>query len=259
MNIPYEWIDASHKSPGLLEYRPSQERGLRFSENAKQMASMIAHSNTRSQTDLTVQPAKNGLNIVFGEGGDRVLLSMGDTDMTIYFYSRGVFTGKSVTFPNGKNAYCMDGRGKIKRWKQPVVLSYTCPLMKMHFFPRSSIELIKETPTTITYRSLEPVDKVYLEAFMGEAEMAIRFRDKSNKDEFIVSDESKNGKETLTIRDLSNIDAGYFEYRPIEHTISFFDKKSGFVLNTRGQMKLTNVDMTTKAESVIDLGNLLEL
>ena len=125
MNIPYEWIDASHKSPGLLEYRPSQERGLRFSENAKQMASMIAHSNTRSQTDLTVQPAKNGLNIVFGEGGDRVLLSMGDTDMTIYFYSRGVFTGKSVTFPNGKNAYCMDGRGKIKRWKQPVVLSYT--------------------------------------------------------------------------------------------------------------------------------------
>ena len=94
---------------------------------------------------------------------------------------------------------------------------------------------------------------------MGEAEMAIRFRDKSNKDEFTVSDESKNGKETLTIRDLSNMDAGYFEYRPIEHTISFFDKKSGFVLNTRGQMKLTNVDMTTKAESVIDLGNLLEL
>ena len=259
MNIPYEWIDASHKSPGLLEFRPSSERGLRFSENAKHMASMIAHSNTRSQTDLTVQPAKNGLNIVFGEGGDLILLSISDTDMSINFFHHGTFTGKAVHFPNGKNAYCMDGKGKTKRWKEPVILSYTCPLMKMHFFPRSAIELIKETPTTITYRSLEPVDKVYLEAFMGEAVMAIRFRDKNGKDEFIVSDESKNGKEVITIRDLANMSAGYFEYRPIEHTISFFDEKAGFVLNTRGQMRLTSVDMTTKTENVIDLGNLLEL
>ena len=94
---------------------------------------------------------------------------------------------------------------------------------------------------------------------MGEAEMAIRFRDKTGKDEFIVNDESKNGREFLTIRDLSNMDAGYFEYRPIEHTLSFFDKKSGFILETRGHMKLTRVDMTTKAETVTDLGNLLEL
>ena len=55
------------------------------------------------------------------------------------------------------------------------------------------------------------------------------------------------------------MDAGYFEYRPIEHTLSFFDKKSGFILETRGHMKLTRVDMTTKAETVTDLGNLLEL
>ena len=259
MNIPYEWIDASAKSPGLLEFRPSSERGLRFSMNPRRMASMIAHSNTRSQTDLTVQPAKDGLNIVFGEGGDMILLSISNTDMSINFFHNGKFTGRSVVFPNGKRAYCMDGNAKVKRWKEPVILSYTSPVMKMHFFPRSSIELIKETPTTITYRSLEPVDKVYLEAFMGEAEMAIRFRDKTGKDEFIVNNESKNGREFLTIRDLSNINAGYFEYRPIEHTLSFFDKQSGFILETRGHMKLTRVDMTTKAETVTDLGNLLEL
>ena len=223
------------------------------------MASMIAHSNTRGQTDLTVQPAKNGLNILFGEGGDNILLSISETDMSINFFQKGKYTGKSVVFPNGQKAYCLEANGKVKRWREPVLLSYTNPIMKMHFFPRSAIELIKETPTTITYRSLEPVDKVYLEAFMGEAEMAIRFRDKNGKDEFIVSDESKNGKETIMIRDLSNMEAGYFEYRPIEHTISFFDEKSGFVLDTRGRMRVTQVDMTTKAETVTDLGNLLEL
>ena len=259
MNIPYEWIDASGKVAGLMEFRPSTGMGLRFSMNAKHMASMIAHTNTRNQTDLTIQPAKNGLNIVFGEGGESILLSISDINMSINFFSKGKFTGKSVIFPNGEKAYCLDKNGKAKRWKEPVILSYTSPVMKMHFFPRSAIELIKETPTTITYRSLEPVDKVYLEAFMGEADVAIRFRDKNGKDEFIVSDESKNGKETITIRDFSNNPTGYFEYRPIEHTIAVFDEKSGFVLNTRGQMKLTNVDMTTKAENVIDLGNLLEL
>lgn len=256
MNIPYQWIDAFTRSNGLSEFRPEQDAGLRFAMNSLKGASMFAHNNGR-KTDLTVQPAKNGLNILMGDGNEMVLLSISDNDISLNFFKGGRFTGKSITFPNGKPFYKMDEKATVARRSNPIILHYTSPVMKSHIFPRSSIELLKETPTTITYRSLEPIDKVYLEAFMSDDELVLRFRDKHNKDEFAVGSSKRNGREIITIRDNSNPNAGFFEFRPLEKTLTFYDRQSGFVIDYRGYMKVTNVDKTTKAETVIDLGCVL--
>lgn len=256
MNIPYQWIDAFNRSQGLSEFRSEQEAGLRFAMNSLKGGTMFAHNNGR-KTDLTIQPAKNGLNILMGDGSEMVLLSVSDSDMSFNFFKNGRFTGKSVTLPNGKQSYRMDATAKVARRAEPIVINYTSPVMKTHIFPRSSIELLKETPSTIIYRSLEPIDKVYLEAYMGEEELSLRFRDKHGKDEFSVTSTKRNGREVIIIRDWSKPEAGFFEFRPLEKTLTFYDRQSGFVIDYRGYMKVTNVDKTTKTETVTDLGCVL--
>lgn len=258
MNIPYEWVDAQMKSAGLVEFRPNTDAGLRYSVNAAKKAIMFAHNDGR-KTDLTIQPAIGGMNILMNDGSNMILLSISDSSLSINFFKNGYFTGKSVTFPNGEGAYRVDSKAKVTKRNKPVVLSFTAPLLKPHFFKRSAIELTKDSPTTATYRSLVPTDNgIFLEAHNDEESISLRTRHGSGESEFSMTLTKKNGKEVITIKDHDSKDAATFEYRPMDKTLTFLDKKCGFVLNTRGDMKISRVDFVTKEETVTDLGNLLD-
>lgn len=252
MNIPYGWVDASNKTPGLLEFRPNTDEGLRFSVNPLKKAMMFAHNDGR-KVDLTVQPADKGMNILLNDGVNMILVSVSSDALSLNFFKRGYFTGKSVTFPNGEKAYKTDAKAKITRRSNPTVLSFVSPVLKPHFFRRSNVELTKETPSSSTYRSLVPDNNRFLEAHSEDDSLSLRING-----EFSITSLKRNNKETIVIKDESNNEAGRFEYVPLDQTLFFFDKKCGFSLSMKGDMKVTNVDFVTKEEKVTDLGNLLE-
>lgn len=251
MNTPYGWVDASSKTRGLLEFRPNEDEGLRYSVNKEKKAMMFAHNDGR-KVDLTIQPADKGMNIILNDAVNMTIVSVSSSSLSLNFFRNGYFTGKSLTFPNGEKAYFIDAKtNKTKRFDS-LALSFVSPTLRPHFFPRSNVELTKESPTDITYRSLVPTDNLFLEAHEEEDSLSLRI-----KGEFSFSLVTRGGKEVLVIKDDSNKDAATFEYKIMEQTLCFFDKKCSFSLSSKGDMKVTNVDPLTKEEKETDLGNIL--